>query len=140
MCSVVHVGAGALIGSLFGGRPAAFAVAFASHIPMDVIPHVDFKDFRVDAVMTLGLLGAVLAVSGFSPVFVGALGAVAPDFENLLWKCGIIPEGRKIFPTHSGLIRHGRAVIGRGHAGEIALSAFSVGLVVVAVLVAGGSN
>lgn len=129
-----------MIGSLFGGRSAAFAVGFVSHIPMDAIPHVDFKDFRVDAVMTMGLLGAVLVVSGFSPVFLGALGAVAPDLENLLWKCGIIPEGRKIFPTHSGVIKHGRALMGRGLTDEIVLSAFSVGLVVIAVLVAGGGN
>ena len=129
-----------MIGSLFGGRLPAFAAGFASHIPMDAVPHVDFKDFRVDAVMTLVLLGAVLVVSGFSPVFLGALGAVAPDFENLLWKCGVIPEGRKIFPTHSGMIRHGKALIGHGPAGEIALSALSVGLVVIAVLLAGGWN
>jgi hypothetical protein len=140
MCSVVHVGAGALIGSLFGGRLPAFAVGFVSHIPMDAVPHIDFEDFRLDAVMTMALLGVVLAVSGFSPLFLGALGAVAPDLENLLWKCGIIPERRKIFPTHSGMIKHGRAVVGRGLAGEIVLSAFSVGLVVIAVLIAGGLN
>ncbi|MFH1312840.1 MAG: hypothetical protein ABIJ00_06390 [Candidatus Eisenbacteria bacterium] len=140
MCSVVHVAAGALIGSFLDSRLPAFAVGFVSHIPLDAVPHIDFEDFRVDAVLTLALLGGILLVSGFSPVFLGALGAVAPDFENLIWKCGIIPERSKVFPTHSGLIKHGRAVGGRGRAGEIVMSAFSVGLVVVAVLVAGGRN
>ena len=140
MCSVVHVAAGALIGSFFDSRLPAFAVGFVSHIPLDAVPHIDFEDFRVDAVMTMSLLGGILVFSGFSPVFVGALGAVAPDFENLLWKLRIIPEQSKVFPTHSGLIKHGRAVGGQGLAVEIVMSAFSVMLAVIAVLVAGGRN
>jgi hypothetical protein len=140
MCSVVHVAAGALLGSFFDSRPLAFVVGLGSHIPLDMVPHIDFEDFRVDAVMTLALLGGILLITGFSPVFLGAVGAVAPDFENLLWKCGIIREQSKVFPTHSGLIRHGRAAGTKGVRGEIIVSAFSVGLAVIAVLVGGGSN
>ena len=112
MCSVTHVAAGALIGGLVDSRLCAFLIGFASHIPLDAVPHIDFEDFRIDAVMSVALLGAIFAFSGFSPMFVGALGAVAPDFENLLWKIGIISEKSKIFPTHSGLIKHGKARVG----------------------------
>jgi hypothetical protein len=137
MCSVTHVAAGALIGSLLDNRLTALAVGFASHIPLDMIPHIDFDDFRIDAVMTVGLLGGVLAVSGFSPIFFGALGAVAPDLENLLWKTGRIREKDKIFPTHSGLLRHGQTKAGSGVAAKIIMSAFSVGIVTLAVLLGG---
>lgn len=137
MCSVTHVAAGALIGGLMGGRLYAFLIGFASHIPLDAIPHIDFEDFRVDAVMSVALLGGIFAFSGFSPIFVGALGAVAPDFENLLWKMGIIEERSKIFPTHSGLIRHGRARAGSGPATEVLMSAFSVAVVVLAIMIGG---
>jgi hypothetical protein len=137
MCSVTHVAAGALIGGLVGSRLYAFLFGFASHIPLDAVPHIDFEDFRIDAVMSVALLGAIFGFSGFSPVFLGALGAVAPDFENLLWKTGIIQERHKIFPTHSGLIRHGRATVGSGPATEILMSAFSVAVVVVAIIVGG---
>jgi hypothetical protein len=138
MCSVVHVAAGALIGGVIDSRPYAFLIGLASHIPLDAVPHIDFEDFRIDALLSAALLGGILLVSGFSPVFVGALGAVAPDFENLLWKTGIIEEKQKVFPTHSGLIRHGRARAGSGPLTEILISAFSVAVVVVAMMIGGG--
>jgi hypothetical protein len=139
MCSVTHVAAGALIGSLIDDRLIAFLAGFATHIPMDLVPHVDFRDFRHDAVMSVGLLGAILLFSGFSPVFVGALGAVAPDFENLLWKTGLIGESQKVFPTHSGLIRHGRTLTGGGLITEVTMFGLSLGMVALAVVIRGGS-
>ncbi len=140
MCSVTHVAAGALLGSLGEGRLVAFLIGFGSHIPLDMLPHIDFEDFRFDAAVSVVLLAGIYAFSGFSPVLWGALGAVAPDFENLLWKVGVIREEGKIFPTHSGLIKHGKA----GNAGslqtEIAMSLVSAGLVAVALLIGGSSN
>jgi hypothetical protein len=64
---------------------------------------------------------------------------VVPDVENLLWKTGIIEERHKVFPTHSGLIKHGQARVGPGPAGAILMSAFSI-CVVALVLVLGGSK
>lgn len=136
---MTHVAAGALIGGFLDNRLYAFLVGFASHIPLDAVPHIDFEDFRIDAVLSVAVLGGIFAFSGFSPVFVGALGAVAPDFENLLWKTGIIEEKSKIFPTHSGLIKHGRARAGSGPGTEILMSVFSVALVVLAIMI-GGRN
>jgi hypothetical protein len=89
--------------------------------------------------LSVAVLGGIFAFSGFSPVFFGALGAVAPDFENLLWKTGIIEEGSKIFPTHSGLIKHGTARVGSGPATEILMSVFSVAVVALAIMI-GGRN
>jgi hypothetical protein len=140
MCSVAHVAAGALIGSFIHSGLAAFSVGILMHIPLDVIPHFDFEDFRVDAAVTVGLLGGILLVVGTSPILLGAAGAVAPDFENLLWKTGLIREKDKVFPTHSGLIRHGRARVGKGIATEVIVSACSAGVVVLAVLIGGRSN
>ena len=127
---------GALIGSLVNNHLAAFALGFLSHLPLDVIPHFDFKDYRIDALLTVAMLGGLLLAAGFSPVLLAALGAVVPDFENLLWKMGIINEKRKIFPTHSGMIEHGRALTG-GVPAEIAVSAFSVAAAVLAVVLRG---
>lgn len=140
MCSVAHVAAGALIGGFLGNSVLAFAVGFASHVPLDAIPHFDFKDFKVDAAVTLGLVGAVLVASGFTPIFFGALGAVLPDFENLLWKLGIIDEKHKVFPTHSGLVRHGRATMSGGLRAEILVSVASALAVAAAVLMRGKTS
>jgi hypothetical protein len=88
--------------------------------------------------MSVGLLGAVLFFSGLSPLFMGALGAVAPDFENLLWKTGLIGDHQKIFPTHSGLIRHGRTLAGGGLITELTMFGASLGMVVLAFMIRGG--
>jgi hypothetical protein len=137
MCSVIHVAAGAMIGGFIDSRLYAFGAGLLSHIPLDAIPHVDFEDYRVDGLVSAALLGGILLFSGFSPVFVGALGAVAPDFENLLWKTGIIEEKSKVFPTHSGWIKHGRARVGSGGGFEALMSVFSLAVVAIAVMMGG---
>jgi len=139
MCSVTHVAAGAVIGVLVDSRLAAFLIGFVSHIPLDAVPHIDFKDYRIDAVLTIGLLAGIFVFTGLTPILFGAVGAVVPDLENLLWKTGIIDEKHKVFPTHSGLIKHGQAGVGTGTAGAILMSALSV-CVVALVVVLGGSK
>jgi len=139
MCSVTHVAAGAVIGVLVDSRLAAFLIGFVSHIPLDAVPHIDFKDYRIDVVLTIGLLTGIFAFTGLTPILFGAVGAVVPDLENLLWKTGIIDEKHKVFPTHSGLIKHGQARVGSGPAGAILMSAISV-CVVALVVVLGGSK
>ena len=140
MCSVTHVAFGALIGSLLPWSPAAFGVGFVGHIPLDALPHFDFKDFRLDAVISVVLVVAVFLLGGFSPMLFGALGSVLPDLENLLWKLGIIDEAHKIFPTHSGLVRHGRATGTAGIRSEIAVSAASAAVIALAVIIRGGTS
>lgn len=131
MCSVIHVGTGALIGSLLDDRWTALFLGLVSHVPLDLFPHIDFKDFRIDALFSGGLLIGIAAVTGFSPILLGGVGAVAPDFENLLWKVGLIDEKSKVFPTHSGLIKHGFARFSKGVLEEILISLISLGLVLV---------
>jgi hypothetical protein len=140
MCSVTHVAVGALIGSFFESSLAGFFVGLASHIPLDVVPHLDFENLWVDAALTVALMVGVLVVFGFSPVFFGALGAVAPDIENLLWRVGVLPEKRKIFPTHSGLIRHGATRPAKGLWASVALAAISVAIVAVAAMIGGNRS
>jgi hypothetical protein len=129
------VAVGALIGSFFNNSLAALGVGFASHIPLDAVPHFDFKDFRLDAVESVVLLAVVLALGGFSPMLFGAVGSVLPDIENLFWKIGLIDEKHKIFPTHSGLVKHGQARGGGGVRSEIAMTLVSAALVVLAVFI-----
>jgi hypothetical protein len=99
------------------------------------VPHFDFKDFRLDAIESVILVAAVLLVGGFSPMLFGAVGSVLPDIENLFWKIGLIDEKRKIFPTHSGLLRHGRSQGAEGIRAEIAMTVISAGLVALAVFI-----
>ncbi len=95
-----HVAAGALIGHVFQDQYAAiFALSFASHFLLDVIPHGDrnhvedywlgerknlkaayrhvFSDAAVAIILTSTLLGFV--VSDRASVAWGIIGSVAPD-------------------------------------------------------------
>ena len=70
---------------------------------------------------------------GGTPTFWGILGAVVPDFENLLWRRGLIPGKWRLFPGHapwlSRYLPHGRT-LGPGHVW------WQVGIVCLAILVA----
>jgi hypothetical protein len=60
------------------------------------------------------MLGALLWLScrhgTSSPAFWGAIGGVLPDTENGLHLLGLVPERAKVFPTHNGLLPHGRPI------------------------------
>ncbi len=137
MCSVSHVAVGAVIGSFLDSNLLSFAVGLASHIPLDMIPHFDFQDIRIDIALTGIALGALVVFAGFSPVTFCAIGAVIPDFENLLWKTGVISEERKIFPTHSGLIGHGRTTLERSWLAGVTVGVLSIGVVVLVLMIGG---
>lgn len=98
-----------------------------SHIILDWFPHYDFEN--VNHELLLGGAGlAILALLGVLDLnaFLGALFGALPDLENLLWKWGILPEHKKIFPSHSGLIPHGREVGPRNLVIQTALAGLSV--------------
>lgn len=129
MCVFTHFAAGALAGSLLPVPAVAPLLGLGSHLLLDVIPHRDFEDYRIEIVLWLVAM-AVLAVMGGMTLAVTLAGlfAVLPDLENLLWKLGRLRDDQKIFPGHRpGWLRHGREA-GRS---SIALQvAFTVAVVV----------
>ncbi|MCK4547946.1 MAG: hypothetical protein KAW17_10955 [Candidatus Eisenbacteria sp.] len=115
MCSVTHLAVGGVLGGWAGNSGVAFFLGIVSHVVMDAVPHYDTRDFRVDVALTAAGFLAVLGLGYWnSPVFWGAVGAVLPDVENLLWRLGAIRESWRIFPSHTRLIRHGKPLTARG--------------------------
>ena len=111
MTSGAHAAAGAAIGAIVGAPVLAFTLGVVSHVVLDVVPHYDLPDYRVDVVLTILVAGAVAALSGWhTGVIWGAVGGFAPDLENLLFKMGWIRERQRIFPTHVGPLPHGRSL------------------------------
>ncbi len=109
MCLFTHFAAGALAGGVTGNVWAAAAAGLASHAVLDMIPHYDHPDWRVE--LAGGVLAlAVLLLMPFASwaAVVGGLGGMVPDIENLLQKLGRMGRDRFVFPTHTGLLRHGR--------------------------------
>jgi hypothetical protein len=114
MCIYTHVLAGAAAATFTSNPWLGLVYGVASHGLLDLLPHYDFQRTRLEILLGLVALAGVLLVGGVSGVLLlGALGGVAPDLENLAWKLGWLAEERKVFPTHTGLLPHGR-VIGPG--------------------------
>jgi len=137
---LTHMAVGGAVGSLVEGRGLAFGLGLVSHVSLDVIPHYEFEKMWLEVAIVAAFFGTLLATGrAGTGLFWGALGAVLPDLENLLWRLGFLPEDRKIFPGHSKrfwrLLPHGRA-LGVRHA-------WWQGLIVVlcvAVMVYGGRS
>ncbi len=109
MCLFTHFAAGALAGGLTGQPGWAVLAGLASHVVLDVLPHYDFPDWRVEiagGAATLVLL--VLLPFGSLAALLGGLAGMLPDLENLLQKLGKLERRHFVFPSHTGLVPHGR--------------------------------
>jgi hypothetical protein len=110
MMAAVHALVGGAIGR-YARRPAPALLGGAvSHLLADLVPHRDYP-LPIELPIMLGTLGLLAVRHGAgSPAFLGAVGGVLPDVENGLHMLGVVPERAKIFPTHSGLLPHGRPI------------------------------
>jgi hypothetical protein len=113
-----HFSAGALLGYLAPGVASAALLGLASHVLLDFIPHFDFENVWLEIIFGSLVLAVLIAGrSCTAAICTGGLVAVLPDVENLLWKTGVMDRKHRIFPSHSGMIPHGR------EAGKINLAA-----------------
>ncbi len=95
---------------LGGGALVSILAGIVSHIPLDMIPHYELSgtlDYVIDGALTIG--GVYLLYKKFDDprILWGALGGFLPDAQDVLEKVGIGDDSQEIFPTHTGLIRHG---------------------------------
>jgi hypothetical protein len=96
----VHAAVGAALGSILGRR-AALLGGVVSHVICDLLPHRDY-DIEVEAPLAAVVFAYLAKRYGVdSPQFIGAVGAVLPDFENGLRVLGIIHHDSMVFPTHN---------------------------------------
>jgi len=109
MCLFTHFAAGALAGGVTGNVYLGAAAGVASHAVLDVIPHYDHPDWRLELVGGIvGLLLLLLMPFSSWPAVVGGIFGMVPDLENLFQKLGRMRRDQFLFPTHTGLLRHGR--------------------------------
>ncbi len=111
MCIFTHFAAGALAGGLTGNVYLGAAAGFASHAVLDVIPHYDHPDWRLElggGVLSLILL--LLMPFASWPAVIGGIFGMVPDLENLFQKLGKMRRDQFIYPTHTGLLPHGRTL------------------------------
>jgi len=109
MCLFTHFAAGALAGGVTGNVYVGAVAGLASHAVLDAIPHYDYPDWRVElsgGVASLVLL--LLLPFGGGAAIVGGIFGMLPDLENLFQKLGWMGRDRFVFPSHTGLVPHGR--------------------------------
>jgi len=114
----VHAFTGAALSRLCRAPWQAFALGFASHLVADAMPHRDL-DVPTEGALAAAALGCIGLAHGLdSREFAGALGAVAPDVENVVARALGIPDEKLLLPTHNRY--HGAKV--DNVAGQIALA------------------
>lgn len=109
MCLFTHFAAGALAGGLTGSVGLAALAGLASHAVLDVLPHYDHPDWRLELGGGLAAL-ALLLVMPFASwaAVIGGIAGMLPDLENLFQKLGRLRRDQFVYPTHTGLLKHGR--------------------------------
>ena len=122
MCLFTHFAAGALAGGATGNVWVGAAAGLASHAVLDMIPHWDHPDWRFELAAGLASL-ALLLLTPFAtaPAIVGGIMGMVPDLENLFQKLGWMGRGRFVFPTHTGLLPHGRSLGPRSVVWQVAI-------------------
>jgi len=111
MCLFTHFAAGALAGGLTGNPWLGLVAGAASHAVLDAIPHYDHPDWRVELSAGVASLILLLLMPFASlPAILGGLAGMLPDLENLFQKLGKMRRDQFIFPSHTGLIPHGRTL------------------------------
>jgi len=109
MCLFTHFAAGALVGGATGNPWAAAVAGLVSHAVLDAVPHYDHPDWRLELAGGLASLGLLLLLPQASwPAVIGGVFGMLPDLENLFQKLGKMQRSRFVFPSHTGLIPHGR--------------------------------
>jgi hypothetical protein len=110
----VHAIAGFALGSRVRSVPVALAIGVASHALLDAMPHHDYRTFAAHAADGAASLACIAALARRTPsasrraAVAGAIGAIVPDVETILLVLGVVGKEAMVFPSHTGLIPHGR--------------------------------
>ncbi len=105
-----------MLGCMAPGPGPSAVAGILSHAALDAIPHSDYgltAQGVLDVAATC-LVAALVSLVGWGPwALSGGVAAALPDLEvavGHLFPRAYRPPGRLrlIFPTHSGLVRHGR--------------------------------
>ncbi len=129
MCLFTHFAAGALVGGATGNPVAGVVTGLASHALLDAIPHYDHPDWRLElAGGVLSLVVLLLMPFATLPAVLGGLAGMLPDLENLFQKLGKMRRDQFVFPSHTGLIPHGRTLGPRSIVWQVAIFVFCFAL------------
>ncbi|MFY9355727.1 MAG: hypothetical protein WAP39_06195 [Bacillota bacterium] len=116
MYAVTHFTVGLMLGQAAGNPYAAFALGLASHVILDAIPHSDYSKTIhgiADFVAVMAACYVSVRLGAGASGLVGGFSGVLPDLEVAIahLRSGGDLSAQKcrfFFPSHTGLVRHGR--------------------------------
>ena len=139
---VTHITTGAAWGCLVGRPLPAALLGFASHIPLDVVPHHDPDSdigYVVDGivgVIAISTLASSKTIRRIDPrrcALCGAIGSALPDVELLAKLFKKVDKKRYIFPTHNDTLPQIHTGLLASAVPQAALACFSLVLAAVKV-------
>jgi Peptidase family C25 len=129
MCLFTHFAAGALAGGATGNIWAGMIAGAASHAVLDAIPHYDHPDWRLElGGGILSLIALIIMPFASWPAVLGGIFGMVPDLENLFQKLGKMRRDQFIFPSHTGLIPHGKTLGPKSLVWQVAIFIVCFGL------------
>ncbi|HHV63175.1 MAG TPA: hypothetical protein GXX51_11135 [Firmicutes bacterium] len=141
MYCTTHTVAGAAAGLLAGDPVTGFILGLGTHAVLDALPHHDYSNTAtgvLDTLVAAVIVGtiAALGVGGRYGILSGAVGGAVPDLEvvrahlNPRAYLPPNPSRRLIFPSHSGLIPHGRRWVPWGIVTQAAIVIAGLGFII----------
>lgn len=128
MYAVTHFSVGLMLGQAVDNSYTACTLGLVSHVVLDAIPHSDYGKI-IHGVIDLAAALAVCCISvragAGASALTGGLAAVLPDLEVARAHLRMAKDEsqcryRFFFPSHNGLVRHGRAPLPWGVATQCA--------------------
>lgn len=125
MYVTTHALLGAAAAATLPGPGVGFLGGIISHAVADMVPHNDYqKGWHgiLDLGIAAALLSFVVGITGAPHIMIGAVGGAIPDLEVAIWHLSGGRWKHSIFPTHTGLLPHGKTSLGSGLVIQAALA------------------
>lgn len=135
MYVTTHALLGAAAAATLPGPGVGFLGGVMSHAVADMIPHNDYQKGwhgALDLVTAAAILSFLVGVTGAPHIMIGAVGGAIPDLEVAIWYLSGGRWKHSIFPTHAGLLPHGKTRFGLGFLIQTALALLAVAIIALA--------
>ena len=101
MCLFTHFAGGALAGAATNSIWLGAMAGVASHAVLDILPHYDHPDWRVELAGGIAALAILFLLPFWTwPAIVGGIMGMLPDLENLLQKIGRMRKDQFVLHQH----------------------------------------
>lgn len=135
MYVTTHALLGAACAATLPGPGVGFLGGLISHAVADMVPHNDYRKAWhgvLDLAIAAAALSFLAGVTGAPHLIIGAVGGAIPDLEVAIWYLSGGKWKHSIFPTHTGLLPHGKMPFAPGFVVQTVLALGSLAVIALA--------